>query len=87
MSTIENGDISLQCYFNKIIKGPGTSFQSLALKQKHVTNVDSTQDSSKNKHKCNFHQIVMPIMTSQILKSVVFTKAQNIIFTSNNKNQ
>ena len=28
MSTIKNGQISLSCHFNKIIKGPGTSFQS-----------------------------------------------------------
>ena len=29
MSTIKNGQSS--CHFNKIIKGPGTSFQSPAL--------------------------------------------------------
>ena len=28
--------------FNKIINGPGTSFQSSALNQKHVTNVCHT---------------------------------------------
>ena len=28
----------LYCHFNKIIKGPGTSFQSPALSQKHVRN-------------------------------------------------
>ena len=27
-STIKNGEISLYCRFNKIIKGPGTSLQS-----------------------------------------------------------
>ena len=32
MSTIKNGQISLNCCFNKIIKGPETSFQSPALK-------------------------------------------------------
>ena len=42
MSTIQNGQISLYCYFNKIIKGPGTSFQSPALSQKHVRNVCHT---------------------------------------------
>ena len=36
MSTIKNGQISLYCHFNKIIKGPETSFQSPALRQKHV---------------------------------------------------
>ena len=58
MSTIKNGQILLYCYFNKIIliKGPGTSFQSPALNQKHVRmfvihqylskfHFDSTEDS------------------------------------------
>ena len=35
MSAIKNGHISLHCHFNKIIKGPGTSFQSPVLSQKH----------------------------------------------------
>ena len=38
MPTIKNGQISLYCHFNKIIEGPGTSFQSPALSQKHVRN-------------------------------------------------
>ena len=42
MSTIKNGQISLYCHFNKIIKGPGTSFQSPALSQKHDKNVCHT---------------------------------------------
>ena len=42
MSTMKNGQISLYCCFNKIIKGPGTSFQSPALSQKHVRNVCHT---------------------------------------------
>ena len=33
----EKGQISLYC-FNKIIKGPGTSFQSPTLSQQHVRN-------------------------------------------------
>ena len=57
---MENGWISLYCCFNKIIKGPGTSFQFPALNQKHIRNVyhtahqyltkfhfDSTSDSKK----------------------------------------
>ena len=32
----------LYCYFNKIIKEPGTSFQSPAFSQKHVRNVCHT---------------------------------------------
>ena len=42
MSTIKNGHISLYCYFNKIIEGPGTSFQSPALSQNNVRNVCHT---------------------------------------------
>ena len=42
MSTIENGQILLYCHFIKIIKGPGTSFQSPAWSQKHVSNVCHT---------------------------------------------
>ena len=34
MLTIENGLIWLYCHFNKIMKEPGTSFQSLVLSQK-----------------------------------------------------
>ena len=41
MSTIKNGQILLYFRFNKIIKGPGTSFQSPALSQKNVRNVFS----------------------------------------------
>ena len=60
MSTIKNGEISLYFYFNKIMNGPGTNFQSPALSQQHVRNVchtahkyltkfhfDSTQDSKE----------------------------------------
>ena len=42
MSTIKDGQILLFCYLNKIIKGPGTSFQSPSLSQKHVRNVGHT---------------------------------------------
>ena len=43
MSTIKNDQTSLYCHFNKIIKGPGTSFQSQALNQKHVRNIFYTE--------------------------------------------
>ena len=33
MSTIKNSQILVYCHFNKIIKGPETSFQSPALSQ------------------------------------------------------
>ena len=36
MLTIKNGQILLYCYFNKIIKGPGTSFQFAVLSQKYI---------------------------------------------------
>ena len=91
MFSIKNAQISLYCNFNKIIKGPRNSFESPALSQKHVRNVcytvqqhltkfhfDNTQDSKeiRNKHKCNFHYVAMPMITFQILKFVDFTKTQ-----------
>ena len=39
MSTIKNGQISLYCHFNEIMKEPGTNFQSPALSQNYVRNV------------------------------------------------
>ena len=42
MSTIKNGQILLYCHFNKIMKKPGTSFQSPVFSQKHVRNVFHT---------------------------------------------
>ena len=42
MPTIKNSQILPYCHFNKIIKGPGTSFQSPALSQKHVRNTCQT---------------------------------------------
>ena len=42
MSTIKNDQISLYCNFNKVIKGPGTTFQSPSLSQKHVGNICHT---------------------------------------------
>ena len=36
MAIIQNGQISQYCNFNKIKKGPGTSFWSPALNKKHV---------------------------------------------------
>ena len=36
MPTIKNGQILLYYHFNKIIKEPGTNFQSAALSQKHI---------------------------------------------------
>ena len=80
MSTIKNGSILLY-FFNKIMKGPETSFQSPALSQNYVGNAchtahqyltkfhfDTTQDSKE------ISITVMPMVMSQILKSVDFTK-------------
>ena len=101
MSTIKNGQVTLYCCFNKIIKEPGTSFQSPALNQKHVRNVCTLVFDQifflqylgfkRTKDKCNFHYVAMSMMTSQILKFEDFTKTQisgerNIIFSSNKKN-
>ena len=67
MSTIKNGQILLYCHFDKIIKGPGTSFQPPAFNQKHVRNIchtahlyltkfhfDRIQDSKKISIKLTF---------------------------------
>ena len=51
MSTIKNGQILLYCHFNKIIKGPGASFQSPALSQKQLRNVCHTA----HKYLTKFH--------------------------------
>ena len=69
MSTLKNGWISFYCHFNKITKGPGTSFKSPGFK--------------RNKHNCNLHYAAMLMMTSQILKSVDFTKTQKSRYFEN----
>ena len=46
MSTIKNCQILLFSHFNKIIKGPGASSQSPALRQKHIWNNCHTKNSS-----------------------------------------
>ena len=90
MSTIKNGQILMYCHFDKIIKEPGTSFQSPAFSQKHVRNVCHTaqviwQDLGfkRNKHKCNLHYAAILMMTSQILKSAGFTKTQKSRYLEN----
>ena len=42
MVTIKDGQISLYRHFHEIAKGPGISFQSLALSQKYTRNVCHT---------------------------------------------
>ena len=42
MLAIKNGQISLYCHFNKMIKGPVTSSQSPTVSEKHVRNVCHT---------------------------------------------
>ena len=69
MSTIKNSQILLYCHFNKIIKEPGTSFQTPAFSQKHTKNVyptahqyltkfhfDSPQDSKEISVTCIMQQ-------------------------------
>ena len=97
MSTINNDQIELYSHFNKIIKEPGTSFQSSAFSQKHVRNVchtshqyltkfhfDRTQDSKFLLNpKCNLHYAARLMVMSQILKSAGFTKAQKSQYLEN----
>ena len=85
----------LYCHFNKIIKGPETNFQSPALNKKYVKNVCHTAHQyltnfilivlgfKRNKHKCNFHYVAMPMMMPQKLKSVDFTKTQKSRYLEN----
>ena len=93
---IKNSQISLYFHFNKLIKGPGTTFKSPALSQKHVRNIchtanqyltefhfDSTQDSGEISISVNFHYGAMSMMTSQILKSVDFTETQKSRYLEN----
>ena len=83
MLTIKNGQISLYCYFNKIIKGSGTSFQFPGLSQTHARNVCHYLGFKRKKHNRNFHYVAMSMMRSQILKSVDFTKIQRSTYLKN----
>ena len=90
MSSIKNGQISLYCHLNKIIKRPGTSFQSPPLRQKYVRNICHTVhqyltkfhfDNTQNSREINISvtsiiYVGMPMMMLQILKSVDFTKTR-----------
>ena len=42
MSTFKDNQTSIYCHFNKMTERPGSSFQSPALRQKHVRNVCHT---------------------------------------------
>ena len=86
MSTIKNDQILLYCHFNKIIKEPGTSFQSPAFSQKDVRNVCHTAHqylTKFHKHQCNLHYAAILMMMSQILKSAGFTKTQKSRYLEN----
>ena len=87
MSTIKNRQTLPYCHFNKVIKEPGTNFQSPAFSQKHAKNVcdttdqyltkfhfGSTQDSKEVSNKSNYHYSAMLMMKSQIFKFTDFTK-------------
>ena len=79
----------------KSLKGPETSFHSPVLSQKYIRNVCHTTYQQlgfkrfqylgfkRNKDKCNFHYVAMSMMTSQILKSVHFTKIQKSRYFEN----
>ena len=92
MSTIKNDQILLYCHFNKIIKGPGTSFHSPKTCQKCLLCTTLVFDQisfcqcvefKRNKHKCNLHYVPIFMMISQILKFVHFTKAQRSRYLEN----
>ena len=56
----------LYCHFIKIIKGHENMLEMFVIRL----------GFKKNKRKCNFHYAAMPMMTSQFLKFVDFTKTQ-----------
>ena len=80
----------LYCHFNKIIKEPGTNFQSPTFElfwtcQKYLSYSTLVFDQisfkqylgfKRNNDRCNFHYVAIPMVMSQILKSVDFTKTQ-----------
>ena len=71
----KNSQTLLYCHFNKIIKGPGASFQSPALSQKHVRNVCHAINFilmvlriKKKLPLCNFHYAYDDISDSEICR-------------------
>ena len=80
MSVIKNDQILLCCHFSKIIKGLGTIPVPSIEPKNHFRNVCHTThlyltkfqcDSiylgfKRNKHKCNLHYVVMPMMMFEI---------------------
>ena len=91
MSTIKNDQISLHCHFNKIIKEPGTSFQSPALRQKYVRKCFSYstlvfdkisfQQSlgfKGNKHKCKYYCEVGIIIAINLLLKLAVSSIQHL---------
>ena len=84
MTTIKNGQISLYCYFNKIIK----CLKLISSIQHWFTNILEmfvihhtsiwlnfilvVLRSKRNKYKFNSHYVAIPMMTSQNLKSTNF---------------
>ena len=95
MSTIKNSQMLLYCHFNKIIKEPGTSFQSpelvsspqhsaknmseiFVIQHTYLTKFHFDRKDSKEISMCDLHYAAMLMMTPQILKSVGFTKTQNL---------
>ena len=95
MLTIKNGQISLYCYFNRIIRVPRTNFQSPALRQKHARNVSFTTyqyltkflfESAWIQQKQAYVEIpllAIPLMAPQTLESVDFTNTQKYRYLEN----
>ena len=87
---MENGQLSLYCCFNKIIKRSGTSFQSPALSQEHVRNVCHTAHSYSTKfHFGTYDSKKINISLTSIIysiessKSVHFTRTQKSRYLEN----
>ena len=95
MLTIKNCQILLYYHFNKIRKAwnqfPLSSLEPQTCQKYFSYSIIVTDQVSfseclgfkRNKHKRKFHYLVMPMMMSQILKSVDFTKAQKSRYLEN----
>ena len=76
MSTIKNGQISLYCHFNKIIKEPGTNFQSPALTQNHVRNFHFIFSCFYYERTCSY----IPLKILECVNRVIFQSSFEILF-------
>ena len=96
MSTIKNGPILLYCHFKKKNKRAWNQFSVSSIEPKTIQKCFSYSTVVFDqislwqyvafkiyKHQYNFHYVAMPMVTSQSLKSVDFTKTQKSKYLEN----